>query len=804
VDLRKQCSMAAEPAGENNGADRALDRCLGGGRFALLLLILIAAAFPDVLFGWRTFFYRDFGIFGYPLAFYHRGSIWNGEIPLWNPLNNSGLPFLAQWNTMVFYPLTLIYILLPLSWALGLFCLAHLFLGGMGMFRLIEHWTNSRFGAAVAGLGFAFNGLTLSCLKWPNNIAALGWMPWVILLVSRIKHGGARSVISAAAAGAMQMLTGGPEIILLTWLLAIAGLIVDIGAIPVRQRRTKTGYPLASGIKTGVSTVDAATSQSASRLVMRFALMSAIVAAFSAVQLMPFFELLLTSQRNQQFSDTSWAMPWSGLANFIVPLFRTFASHQGVHAQLDQYWISSYYPGIGLLALALVGAWKNRRTKLLSVLCLLCIWLALGTSAGLYSLVREYVPGSNIVRFPIKFIVPVIFVICASAGFAVASLDLGERRKMSGVASRKRLWSDGTLALLIVGIGLLAYLLLIVMWEGKRIPDFVLRNAIGRAVVIGAFIAAFIGLLRSTSFRRSLTFAGAILALHWIDIMTHAPRLTPTIPLWVYEPGLAKTELKFNPAPTLGNARAFVSPWAEYRMNHLALTNAADDFLYSRFALFANANLLDNIPKVDGFFSLSIREENEVRGLLYSRTNASFPGLEQFLGVAQTTASGKLIEWSARTNYQSWITAGQRPVFVASSEELRAVTDPGFSPAEMVVLENGSQTRVAVTNRVQCDVLLRQWSAQRIRFETTAQEPSLVVVAQSWYRPWHAFVNGDETEIFRANHAFQALQVPAGRSVVEFVYKDRAFHLGALLSGISVLVSLAVWFRTGVMKPHTG
>src|ERR1043165_1600057 len=69
-------------------------------RFALILAAGIFAAYPDVLLGMRTFFFRDFGYFGYPLAFHHRESFWHGEIPLWNPLNNFGLPFLAQWNTL--------------------------------------------------------------------------------------------------------------------------------------------------------------------------------------------------------------------------------------------------------------------------------------------------------------------------------------------------------------------------------------------------------------------------------------------------------------------------------------------------------------------------------------------------------------------------------------------------------------------------------------------------------------------------------------------------------------------------------
>src|SRR5439155_3625663 len=188
-------------------------------RFAALLGLLIFLFFPDVVLGTRTFIFRDYGLYGYPVAFYHRESFWRGEVPLWNPLNNCGVPFLAQWNTLTLYPLSLVYLLFPLSWSLGMFCLGHLFLAGVGMYFLAYRWTNHRLASAVAGVVFAFNGLTWHGLVWTSISAALGWMPWVVLAVDRAWKRGGRSTIPAAVAGAMQLLTGGAEVILQTWLL---------------------------------------------------------------------------------------------------------------------------------------------------------------------------------------------------------------------------------------------------------------------------------------------------------------------------------------------------------------------------------------------------------------------------------------------------------------------------------------------------------------------------------------------------------------------------------------------------------
>src|SRR6266481_4776037 len=149
--------LPAKMTEQSREADPAAAR-LTAGHFALLLAALIAVAFPSVLFGWRTFIIRDFGMFGYPLAYFHREAFWRGELPLWNPLSSCGLPFLAQWNTLTLYPLSLIYLLLPLTWSLPFFCFVHLFWGGLGMYFWAWRWTNHWLAAALAGLIFAFNG----------------------------------------------------------------------------------------------------------------------------------------------------------------------------------------------------------------------------------------------------------------------------------------------------------------------------------------------------------------------------------------------------------------------------------------------------------------------------------------------------------------------------------------------------------------------------------------------------------------------------------------------------------------------
>src|ERR1035441_7513266 len=378
------------------GAD-ASDCWFTPGRFAALLAVLILAMFPDVILGLRTFFYRDFQIFAYPWAHYHREAFWRGEIPLWNPLSNCGLPFLAQWNTMTLYPLSLLYLVFPLSWSLSVFCLLHLFLGGLGMYRLGSDWTDKPWAAALAGVVFAFNGLTLNSLTWTNNIAALGWMPWVVRLGEEACRGERKRLIPATVVGAVFAFNG-LTLNSLTWTNNIAALgwmpwVVRLGEEACRGERKRlipatvvgalqmlTGAPevifltwsLLAALWLGAFWTGAAARR---QLAARFPVLMLLVAGLAAAQLLPFLDLLVHSQRDSRFGAALWPMPPWGIANFFVPLFFSFPWAQGVSFQYDQYWTSSYYVGIGTVTLAMmaIARIRQRRVLILAVVLGSCL-----------------------------------------------------------------------------------------------------------------------------------------------------------------------------------------------------------------------------------------------------------------------------------------------------------------------------------------------------------------------------------------------------------------------------------------------
>jgi len=772
----------ANPDAQATDADaRATDRWLTPGRFGVMLGALIVATFPRVLAGGKSFFYRDFGVFTYPLAFFHRESFWRGEMPLWNPYNACGLPFLAQWNTMTLYPGSLIYLLLPLPWSLCFFGLAHMFLAGMGAYFLALRWTGSRLGASVGGLAFGFNGLSWYALMWTNNTAALGWMPWVVLAVERAWcEGGARRIALAALAGAMQMLSGAPEVILLTW--------SAVGALWLSHFLTSDAARL--------------------RIFGRSVLVGLLVAGLAAAQLLPFLDLLRHSQRDTGFGDAQWAMPLNGLANYLVPRFHVIIGPYNPPSQRDQFWTSSYYLSMGVIALALLAIWRmrSRRIWVLAALAVFSILMALGNNGPAYAVLRRVVPQIGFMRFPIKFVVLATFALPFLAAHAVAWLQSRPIERWRA----ERNWFVVIGSILVIAIVAIATYASIF----STAPDeagATWLNALSRAGFLAFTCACLLLLCRpmrsdsaesvaaaaSARRNREWLWVGVVL-LSWLDVATHARSLTPTVSNSVYATDSIRQYYKWGDQLRPGVSRAMLNIPLLDKVTFHSVESPENDFSGRRLALFADCNMLDHAAKVDGFYSLYLREQSALNLQLYTGTNGLEP-LKDFLGVSWLSKPSypHETEWLQRDTFMPMITAGQEPIFTNSSATLQRVTSPEFEPRKIVYLPAEARGVVVAKAQPAAKVISREVGAKQINAEVESPAEAMVVVAQAFYHPWHAYVDGKRVPLWRANYGFQALEVPAGRHHVKLVYEDVALWAGAVVSVITLAGCLvAVCRRT--------
>ena len=728
-------------------------------RFTVLLGLLLAVTFPGVLSGQQSFFFRDYGVLSYPTIFYARESFWRGEVPLWNPLSHCGVPFLAQWGAMVLYPFSIIYLLFPLPWSLGLFIVLHLLLGGCGMYSLAGQWTGNRFAGAVAGILFVFNGVVYSSLAWPNYSVALGWMPWVVLLTQTAYDKGGRRIVFAALAGAMQMLSGVPEIILLTWV--FLGLLLVVDTVKARRPWLKS--------------------------VVRFSAIVALVAGLCAAQLLPFFQLIAHSHRHAAYGTAAWSMPPSGWANLLLPLFRCVKSSQGIFFQPGHVFLITWYLGITTIVLSAMAVFTVRvpRVYLLIGCALFGLTISLGEAGYLYPWLKQTFPVLGFMRYPVKAIYLTLFALPLLAACAIERLS--ERHAQTTGQHPK------TELLIFAGVATLGCAVLLwFAWHfsGKNQNWYATAvNAATRIALLGASIALLI-LVRNRT-RLSPLLGCLLLGILWIDAQTHTPLPHPTIDANNFSPDLTPMKAP----PQLGHGRALISDAAEDRLYRSGVADFREDFVGKRLALWCNLHLLEGIPKVEGASTLLVREQSDIQSLFYRNENTEHPDLADFLGATHISAPGQVTDWVVRSNALPLITAGQKPEFLDGTNLLRLLAGTNFNPRAIVYFPAGDRGRITATNGAIATITHAQFEAHRIAFETDAPQSSIVTIAQTFYPAWRAFIDGKETPILRANHAFQAIEVPAGTHRVTLAYIDSNWRLGCAISAGTLIICCAAGIK---------
>ena len=199
------------------------------------------------------------------------------------------------------------------------------------------------------------------------------------------------------------------------------------------------------------------------------------------------------------------------------------------------------------------------------------------------------------------------------------------------------------------------------------------------------------------------------------------------------------------------------------------------------------------MPQIDGFFSLTPREISRVTALPYDHPDRGFPRLLDFLGVSQTTVPGKTLEWASRPSAMPLVTAGQQPVFADDRATFDALTQPNLDLRRIVFLPTAARGSISATQQTAARVRETKFANQNISLQTEAPAESMVVISQTYYPAWRAYVDGLPAKIWRANYAFQALQVPAGHHQVQLHYEDKNLHRGAVLSGLGLLLSVGLW-----------
>ncbi len=236
------------------------------------------------------------------------------ELPLWDPYLFTGHPFLANGQHSALYPLTWLFVLIPIGRAFGVFVVLQLGIAGVWMYVLGRVIGTGRLGAFLAGITFQFSGFMVVSVVHPMIIAGASWLPLLLAMiectVSRRrfwKRGRAMlpwALLGALALG-LQILAGHAEI---TYFVLIVIAAFAAWRLAYRMATHPTSLWRSEVLSPALGVV----------------LIVGLGLALGAAQLVPLYEVAESSFRQGAVTleeVLGWAYPKRRLITFLIPNF---------------------------------------------------------------------------------------------------------------------------------------------------------------------------------------------------------------------------------------------------------------------------------------------------------------------------------------------------------------------------------------------------------------------------------------------------------------------------------------------------
>ncbi len=772
---------------------------------AVILLLVTAVFYWPVLAG-KGFLWGDFLEQNFVYRLFAAVSLKQGVFPFWNPYVFSGMPFFADVQAAVLYPLNLV--LTPFAsreWLSPLLVeyqiVVHIAMAGCFMYLLSREFGASRYGSLLSGITFMFCGFFTTHIFHENLIHAAAWFPLAIFLFKRAMD---RTSLLYASLTALVLCTiflcGYPQLLvhMYYWLAAyyLFGLVLRIRETTKVLPEVKRAGLFASLVVLGIG--------------------------MSSVQFLPTQELAKNSVRpTLPFAESCEGSlrPYRFVTLFVPNYFsrpRTtsqIGTYWGIskndqNGGMQNYWETAIYTGTVPLALAAIAPFFVRTplTIFLSVMAVLSFLLAMGNSFFLYGLAFKLLPALNAFRIPGRFAYLFSLSVSLLAGFGLTWLQsVGPRenekprvlleRALCAAAGVCVAWGllwlfgvfkNGIVEFMMASGGFGSNASQISANVDKQIYPFVLKGV--WLFVVFAVCASAICFARLRGKLSAKSTAILLLAAAVLDFMAFgfgyaAGRRDPRI---MYAKRTAVEQLQ-----EMGETEYF-------RINARNSSPGTDDLGGPYMAFHKNQGSVHRLFLMEGYNPLRLKRQlvnrkERTLDILNVKYTISMDEQRKEMGLSERPAYFP----RCRMVYGYTIEKTEDAI-------LKCLYDPSFDYKKSVVLEE-QPALVVDTSAADTawSAAITSYSLNKIDMDVTTAANGLLVLSEIHYPSWKATIDGTPAPLYRADYALRAIPVEKGHHTVSCYFSEEVFKKGVILSLLSLAITLGMggwglWRERGI------
>ncbi len=657
-------------------------------------------------------------LYFYPWRVLLEKSLRDGFIPLWNTYNFCGQPFLANMASACLYPLNWLLLFIPPHWFMTFTIIFHFILTSLFAYLFLCSLGLSQTASLLGAITWTFSGPMVVWAEYQTPICSMSWFPLSLLLwrlyILQGKH------IYALFAGfplALSILGGHPQFALYGWLAFSLFTFFQI----FTERKFKEGY-------------------------IGFLLSFSIGLILSLPQLLPSFELALKSHRSlgSSLSDLlSTSMPWRHLYTFLIPDFYGNPVDYDYRGAFNYVELSGYF---GILPFFLLpSALKRKEGKFFLFLASISILFALNTP---FLRLLLSLPVFSFLAAPARNLY-----ISAFAFGAIAAIGLDN---LKYIPSKTSYFIFGTL-ILFTGMG--------ISYEAVK-SGFPSPRALIHFFLV-ASLALILTSLKKTKFLPFLAVA---------DMFAFGLRFNPALPPSMLFPHTTFSE-RLAQLPKEGHFLAF--PGERDPLD----------------TLLPNCNILLGLKEAQGgdslyplrlllFAQLVNQNKERSNALYFTQPTSSLLNIAAIryifskkilntTGLLPLYYEGGLYVIENKNAFPRFYLAGETLKIIEEEEALASL--PSIYDTRVVIIEEGKPLHNQIGEYF---ISLREERTGFLKLQIKSDREAYLVITETFFPGWKAFVDGEEKRVVPANFTFQGVLVPAGEHEVILAYRPFTFKLG--------------------------
>ncbi|MCX6154243.1 MAG: YfhO family protein [Candidatus Kapabacteria bacterium] len=738
----------------------------------VLVFILTTLLFFKANILGNHFFWEDFVEYVYPTQNFAAAESAKGYIPFWNPYSFGGMPFLADLQSGFFYLPNRILTFFVNSEgkipfvALELLLIFHFFISQLSMYSLMRSLEISKVGSVIGAVSYSFSLVFVCHVIHPMIVEHLAWFPLVFLFYRRamIKLNFRDSALAGLIFG-MSMLSGHPQITLYeAFFLGIFFIWQLISAVKAGEYKGKNiGFGIISGIipiviAVGIFCIQYLPSQELAGFSQRSE-MSFEKASEGSLE----FEQIFSSITPKLFGATE------GSESFKVPFYlKSNVTHS--IAPYFYYWETAYYIGLAALILGFIALFFLVKTRLIGFLLTMSIigfFFALGSNGFIYEIFHKLPLFGNF-RNPARMMLYFVFGFSVLSGFGFDLIRVKTKNKTFLLI----------LALISGIIGLISILIMTGSLSSlfNTPPNFAsIVKGLGSTTFL--LLLFIVGILFLINLRiLNSTIGGAILiCIIFTDL---------------YIAGCDFNSSKQNPKEKYTLSADEIQKFRVNPPNDIFRVNMRM-YKPNYISMARNQGLIDRIMLIEGYNPL-ILQRASLPVESSSISNALF-NVKYELTVDSLRRQPAFRERTF-TFPRAWMVHKARVVDPKSIKEFLKIGKIDFRYE--VILEEQTKSYYQDSSIKYGDekVEFQEYNSNSMKIAVESKSAGIMVVSEVYYPAWKAYIDDQPTNIFSANYSLRAIEVPQGKHIIEMKYESATFSLGAWITVITLILSLALLF----------